>query len=108
MRIVEFELMLKQYPSVQFFEQERFEVDYVGLAQHYGLNTSVLDLTSDINTALFFAMCDYNRVEDCYHPKHEDKAYIGYVYAYPVIGEVMTYQGMMKGKILQNSLSQGR
>ena len=32
MRIVEFELMLKQYPSVQFFEHERFEVDYVGLA----------------------------------------------------------------------------
>ena len=104
MRIVEFELMLKQYPSVQFFEQERFEVDYVGLAQHYGLNTSVLDLTSDINTALFFAMCDYNRVEDCYHPKHEDKAYIGYVYAYPVIGEVMTYQGMMKGNFLMHDL----
>lgn len=104
MRIVEFELMLKQYPSVQYFERERFEVDYMGLAQHYGLNTDVLDLTSDIRTALFFAMCDYDRVEDCYHPKHEDKEYIGYVYAYPVIGEIMNYQGVMDGNFLMHDL----
>lgn len=104
MRIVEFELMLKQYPSVQFFEQERFEVDYVGLAQHYGLNTDVLDLTSDIRIALFFAMSDYDRVADCYHPKFEDKEYVGYVYAFPVIGEIMNNQGIMDGSFLMHDL----
>ena len=104
MRIVEFELMLKQYPSVQYFEQEKLEVDYVGLAQHYGLNTEVLDLTSDIRTALFFAMCDYDRVNDCYHPKSVDKEYVGYVYAYPVIGEIMAYKGEMTGNFLMHDL----
>lgn len=104
MRIVEFELMLKQYPSVQYFEREKLEVDYVGLAQHYGLNTEVLDLTSDIRTALFFAMCDYDRENDCYHPKSEAKEYIGYVYAYPVIGEIMAYKGEMAGNFLMHDL----
>ena len=104
MRIVEFELMLKQYPSVQYFEQERFEVDYVGLAQHYGLNTDVLDLTSDIRAALFFAMCDYDRVADCYHPKFEDMEYVGYVYAFPVIGEIMNNRGIMEGNFLMHDL----
>ena len=104
MRIVEFELMLKQYPAVQYFEHERYEVDYVGLAQHYGLNTDVLDLTSDVRTALFFAMCDYDRIEDCYRPKHHDKEYIGYLYAYPVIGEIMDMQRMMAGNFLMHDL----
>ena len=90
MRMVEFELMLKDYPAVRFFNSMQFEVDYVGLAQHYGLYTDVLDLTSDIRTALFFAMCDYDRVHDCYHPKAEEKEYIGYIYAYPVLGEIMS------------------
>lgn len=90
MRVVEFELMLKRHPAVQFFNSMQFEVDYVGLAQHYGVDTDVLDLTSDIRTALFFAMCDYDRVHDCYHPKAEDKEYIGYIYAYPVLGEIMS------------------
>ena len=104
MRIVEFELMLKQYPSVKYFEKERYEVDYVGLAQHYGLSTDVLDLTSDIRTAMFFAMCDYDRTGDCYHPKREDKEYIGYVYAYPVIGTVMNDRGMIDGGFLMHDL----
>lgn len=104
MRIVEFELMLKQYPSVQYYEHEKLEVDYVGLAQHYGLNTEVLDLTSDIRTALFFAMCDYDRENDCYHPKLEAKEYFGYVYAYPVIGEIMAYKGEMAGNFLMHDL----
>lgn len=81
--------MLEQHPAVQFFNSEKFEVDYVGLAQHYGLDTDVLDLTSDVRTALFFAMCDYDRGQDCYHPKSDDKEYIGYLYAYPTIAEMM-------------------
>ena len=82
MRVVEFELMLKQYPAVRFFEQEKLAVDYVGLAQHYGLLTDVLDLTSDVRTALFFAMCDYDLENDCYYPKSDDKEYVSYLYVW--------------------------
>ena len=61
-------------------------------------------MTSDIRIALFFAMCDYDRVADCYHPKFEDKEYVGYVYAYPVIGAIMSNQGMVEGHFLMHDL----
>lgn len=104
MRIVEFELMVKQYPAVRFFEQENLAVDYTGLAQHYGLLTDVLDLTSDVRTALFFAMCDYDKARDCYHPKHEDKEYTAYLYAYPVINRIMEADARKAGDFLKKEL----
>lgn len=89
MRAVEFELLLKQYPAVKYFEEQHFVVDYMGLAQHYGLNTDVMDLTCDVRVALFFAMCDYDREKDCYLSKADERNYIGYLYAFPVLGKVM-------------------
>lgn len=80
-RIAEFRLLLEQYGVTKKFEHNHFNIDYVGLAQHYGLNTPVLDFTSDVEIALFFAMCDYDNAEDCYKPKREDKEYVGYIYA---------------------------
>ena len=100
MRVVEFELMLKQYPAVRFFEQKNLSVDYVGLAQHYGLLTDVLDLTSDVRTALFFAMCDYDDGEDSYHPKTDDRDYVAYLYAFPVINDI----GGLAGGFLKKDL----
>ena len=35
------------------------EVNYMALAQHYGFRTQMLDITSDLKTALFFACCKY-------------------------------------------------
>lgn len=80
-RIAEFRLLLEQYGITKRFEQNHYNIDYVGLAQHYGLNTSVLDFTSDVEIALFFAMCDYDKAEDKYKPKTDDKEYVGYIYA---------------------------
>ena len=57
-RIAEFRLFLEQFEVTQRFEQNHFLVDYVGLAQHYGLKTDVLDVTNNIDVAMFFAMCD--------------------------------------------------
>ncbi len=57
-KIAEFKLYLSQYDITKRFEKAKYNVDYIGLAQHYGLNTGVLDLTSDVEIALFFAMCD--------------------------------------------------
>lgn len=34
-------------------------VNYCALAQHYGIKTFLMDLTSDLKTALFFACCKY-------------------------------------------------
>lgn len=70
-RIEEFWLMLQQYPHVRYFIDLGLKVDYIGLAQHYGLKTDVLDLTSSIKVALFFAMCDYVEDTDCYKPKSD-------------------------------------
>lgn len=80
-KIAEFKLCLSQYDITKRFENANYNVDYIGLAQHYGLNTGVLDLTSDVEIALFFAMCDKDG--DCYKPKTENKEYIGYLYAIP-------------------------
>ena len=104
MRVVEFELMLKQYPAVQYFSREHLIVDYVGLAQHYGLLTDVLDLTSDLHTALFFAMCDYNSANDCYTAKKDDKEHIGYLYAYPAFASAMQHNGSAFGRFLKEDL----
>lgn len=35
-------------------------VNYIALAQHYGLRTPMMDVTSDLKTALFFACCTYD------------------------------------------------
>lgn len=89
-RIEEFWLMLQQYPQVRYFIDRGLNVDYVGLAQHYGLKTDVLDLTSSLKVALFFAMCDYVEDTDSYMPKTDDtKTYIGYLYAYPFMNELI-------------------
>ena len=45
------------------------------------MKTDVLDVTNSIEVAMFFAMCDYDRDTDSYKPKHEDKQYVGYLYA---------------------------
>lgn len=34
-------------------------INYIALAQHYGLKTEMLDITSDLKTALFFACCKF-------------------------------------------------
>lgn len=89
-RIEEFWLMLQQYPQVKYFIDLGLNVDYVGLAQHYGLKTDVLDLTSSIRVAMFFAMCDYVAETDNYKPKSDtSKTYIGYLYAYPYINDLI-------------------
>ena len=43
------------------------EVNYLALAQHYGFRTQMLDITSDLKTALFFACCKYGE-DRKWHP----------------------------------------
>ena len=61
LKIEAFRYLIESHPVVnKVFRKLGFFVDVEGLAQHYGLKTSVLDLTSDLDTALFFATCKYN------------------------------------------------
>jgi len=80
LRCCEFELYLKQLPQVEAFEQQNFNIDYLGLAQHYGLKTEVVDLTNSLDVALFFAMCNMSADGKTFFPQQEEKEYIGYIY----------------------------
>lgn len=83
LRCCEFEEYLRQMPEVKAFEDNSFKIDYLGLSQHYGLQTDVIDLTNDLDVALFFAMCNMSRDGVTFYPQTEDKEYIGYLYAVP-------------------------
>lgn len=82
MRLEVFCRLLDSHPVIgRFFKRHNFKVDYEGLAQHYGLKTSVLDLTSSLDIAMFFATCKYNKITDryfCYDDgeKHEAILYV--------------------------------
>ena len=48
---------LDQFDAVQKWSPSC--VNYHALAQHYGIKTPLMDITSDLKTALFFACCKY-------------------------------------------------
>lgn len=49
---------LNQFDAVKHWSVSG--VNYLALAQHYGVPTPMMDLTSDLKTALFFACCKYD------------------------------------------------
>lgn len=59
MRIAEFSFLLKKFQHVRSWKIS--DVLYEALAQHYGLETGWLDITSDFEVALFFATCYWDR-----------------------------------------------
>jgi len=62
----------------------RFEINLYGLLQHYYNNSSLLDLTSDINVALFFATQKYNPHLDKYSPIEDEEHEPGIIYYYDI------------------------
>ena len=59
MRVAEFSYLLQKFRHVQ--EWQGSDILYESLAQHYGLETGWLDITTDFNVALFFATCYWDR-----------------------------------------------
>lgn len=83
MRLVVFESLIESHPVVaHFFRKHDFVVDIEGLAQHYGLNTSVLDLSSNLDIALFFAVCKYDNKSDSYDFYDDDESHEGVLYVF--------------------------
>ena len=56
-RIIDFSLWLNQLSFVKNWPYG--DVFHGAIAQHYGIPTNCMDVTSDLETALFFACCNY-------------------------------------------------
>lgn len=87
--------LLRTHPLFMMFEQGIhlepirkpffFEMNYYGLAQHYGFNTGLVDFSSDISVAAFFACTKYIE-NDTYGPITDTKEYpYGVIYAHGII-----------------------
>ncbi len=69
LKVLEFISITKTFPQVLFAEKDRLDVRYEALAQHYGLKTDIIDVTSDICVAAFFATHEYDVGTNRYLPK---------------------------------------
>lgn len=55
LKILEFKNILLSFPQVKYAFEDHMKVDFLALAQHYGLNTSLIDVTSEPEIAAYFA-----------------------------------------------------
>lgn len=87
----EFEILLESHPIFKLFKDGialksgiivKLNNPY-GLAQHYSFNTVLLDLTSDIEVATFFATCEYDSENCRYNPVLKPKSF-GVLYVYHI------------------------
>lgn len=72
-RSLAFEEAIASHPFLRFSEQARlFDaplcIDRQGLAQHYGLSTDLLDVSSNFDVASFFATCHWDDHSRSYQP----------------------------------------
>lgn len=71
LRIIDFEIAISQFPQVKLAVEDGLKVEYKALAQHYELNTDLLDVTSDLVTAAFFATHQLNHEKNDYEVRTE-------------------------------------
>jgi hypothetical protein len=70
-RICELELILREHPFTRLAESHGLTLDYEALAQHYGIPTGLLDLTSNLNVAAFFAVAEWSRELEWFRPAED-------------------------------------
>lgn len=67
-RVAELQLVLRDHPFEAVARKRGFYVDYHALAQHYGIPTSLLDLTSNVEVAAFFAVAKWDGESASFQP----------------------------------------
>lgn len=86
----EMHLLILSHPLVQLLDTGiqlnkqfvRLEMNLWGLSQHYFNRTSLLDLTSDPEVAMFFATTEYDCATDSYSPITDENHAPGILYFY--------------------------
>ena len=68
MRSFQFLKFIWQINVVPYWEAKISDINFDALAQQYGFDTCLLDLTNDFRSALFFATCKYDYTTDSYRP----------------------------------------
>lgn len=67
-QLEDFRLILQTNPEIREMEDAGLMVNYNGLAQHYGIETNILDVTNSFLVAAFFATTTYDALQDVYKP----------------------------------------
>ncbi len=73
LRIWQFWKFIWRINVVPYWEAKFSDVNYKALAQHYGFDTYLLDLTNDFRIALFFATTKYMPETDSFRPLTQDE-----------------------------------
>lgn len=95
MRIAEFQIFLNKLGIVRFWQANYGTVLYEPLAQHYGLETRWLDITSDLDVALFFATCKYDSDSKRWSPLTKSDTEVNEKTKYGVIFHIPGWQAEM-------------
>ena len=95
MRIAEFQIFLNKLGIVRFWQANYGTVLYEPLAQHYGLETRWLDITSDLDVALFFATCKYDSDSKRWSPLTKADTEVNEKTKYGVIFHIPGWQAEM-------------
>ncbi|WP_178338754.1 FRG domain-containing protein [Marinobacter nauticus] len=81
---IAFEDAIGAHPYVRFCAEQNFNghpphISFQGLAQHYGFQTDMLDVTSNFDVAAFFATSKWDKKEKRYYPVGES-SFPGIIY----------------------------
>lgn len=68
LKTIDFTIVAEEFPPVYYARNMDVQVDMLALAQHYEMKTDMLDLTSDISVAAFFAVTKFDERIGCYTP----------------------------------------
>ena len=68
MRVWQFRKVVWQFDIVPYWEAKLSDANYMALAQHYGFETLLLDITKNAKVALFLATCQYDWDTDSHLP----------------------------------------